>query len=189
MTKLKKIGSWDLFRSLTDYKKFESRLDKWIKASLLFNAELIIKEIRMGIKNQEFVENHPLTLKLKIKEKALIDKGFLWLSISRELVDKETVFIGVLRKKVKADKDINIAFILHEGTKIKITEKMRKKVNYLLTSSGMKPLKPSTSFLSIPGRPFISTVFEDILIKKKIVENWKIGCHNAIWDDSTRFVS
>lgn len=44
----------------------------------------------------------------------------------------------------------------------------------------VKPLKPSTTQIVIPPRPFIKSVFEDPKIQKRIQENWKKAIDSAI---------
>lgn len=75
--------------------------------------------------------NAPLTVKIKGSSKPLIDHGDLFQGITSKVIDDFTVFAGVLR----THESYNIAKLLHEGAKIKITPKMRTMFSLLHKAS------------------------------------------------------
>ena len=86
---------------------------------------------------------------------AHIDDGDLLNSVGYRFVGTDAVFVGVHRK---AEDGTDVAAIheREEGTRVKVTPKMRA----YLHARGFH-LKPTTTELFIPGRPFIKPSYHD----------------------------
>lgn len=164
------------------------------RASIL-NGKIAEAEIRNTIKRGHFIRNAPLTRAIKGGGKPLV--GYrpgaqLFGSItSKSSKSAMEVFVGVL----KANEFYNVAYTLHQGVVIKVTEKMRgmffvlwlasigKKEPSELTGAtrelwdqkpgGWMPLKKSTASIFIPPRPFITAALRRKSFQKTAKANWE----------------
>lgn len=152
------------------------------------NALLVVRAIRKKIQAGDFEGNASLTVAIKGSTKPLVHSGNTFQAITHTLKGPNA-FVGILRTA----KEHDIAVMLHEGTELPVTERMRGLFYVLwLASVGSipaselngraaelfsryqkwKPLKPSTTKIVIPGRPFIREAFEDRALRAKIAKNW-----------------
>jgi len=92
---------------------------------------------------------------MKGSSKPLIDQGDLLGSVGFRFVELDTVFVGVHRKAADGT-DIAAIHEREEGTRIKVTPKMRA----FLHAHGLH-LKATTTEIFIPGRPFVKPAYED----------------------------
>lgn len=184
--KLRLTGEWKKFKNLLHPEEFRKRLEKEVRRAMVWNARVMLKDIRMRIQGKEFAPNAPLTVILKGSSTPLVDAGSLWQAFTYELIDSFTAFVGLLRtaRNKQGKPIINLGYILHEGAVIKVTERMRRYFYALAREKpGVKPLRPDTKAISIPPRPFIKRTMEDEEIKKKVIENWCIAVKNALYDE------
>ncbi len=110
-------------------------------------------EVKKGVVSgapggQKFVPNSSLTIARKGSSKPLIDKGDLVGSITYQVIDANSVFVGV-----KKGSEANIAAVHEFGCTIRVTPKMRAYLHY----QGVH-LKASTQYIVIPPRPFLRPV-------------------------------
>jgi hypothetical protein len=150
-----------------------------------------VRAIRQKVRSGDYTPNAPLTISIKGSSKQLVDSGNLFKAITHQMVDPFTVWVGV-----KFTSDIyNIATALHEGVTIKVTDRMRGLFDILFRTYKGKvspskltgrakelwemsknkeffPLKPSTSQIVIPPRPFIRDAIEDPDLHVRVRQIW-----------------
>ena len=173
------------------------------------NAKLTEREIKKRIGKPSQPGWGPLaglTKDIKRSTGMLFDKGELFKSITKKLVNYKTVFVGVLMTAKKKDggKLANIALVLHEGATIKVTQKMRR-LFWALWAARIGILDPAnlvgrarelwdrtrgrtkfyklsdnTTAIRIPGRPFFRDVFEDKAFLMTLKKNWEEGVSAAL---------
>lgn len=182
-----------------DWKQLEKALSKsgpTVRKHIKRASMLIGKKgealVRQEIAGGSYEPNRPLTVALKGGKNEPL-KGDrpgapLFKSITSNVVDDFTVFIGILQ----TDSGYNIALTIHEGVSIKVTEKMRG-LFYVLwlkgqrpsielvgrakelwdkMPGGWKPLKESTTVIVIPPRPFIKNVWNRGELQKLATRFW-----------------
>lgn len=126
-----------------------------------YGASQVKKGIVSGAPGgQAFVPNSPLTVERKGSSKPLINHGDLVGSITYEVVDSKSVFIGV-----KKGKEHNIAAVHEFGCTIAVTPKMRAYLHH----QGVH-LRASTQYIHIPARPFLRPVLHSDDFKAKVAE-------------------
>jgi len=190
----KKTGKgWKRLEMMAKPGHMNSVMKKHLKRATMMNGKLAEARVRDGIKMGAFVANRPLTAALKGGNEPLKGTGTaqLFNAITSKAIDENTVFVGVMR----TDSFYNIAFVLHEGTVIEVTDAMRglffilwqasegkidpskltgrAKELFDIMPSGWKPLKPETQAIIIPSRPFIKQAFADGTFQKKAKANWQ----------------
>jgi len=190
---IKLKGDWKKLEKVLDPKIMTPVIEKWVTKASQFNGIVGVKQIKDYIKSSKYRANRPLTIAIKNSSKPLIgvdDGAQLYNSITYE-VDKMSVFVGVL----KTDQFYNIAYFLHEGGVIEVTEKMRLMFRILwLASLGhispseltgraaelfeemprdWKPLKMSTTAIVIPSRPFVKKAFRSKKFYEQLQKNWE----------------
>lgn len=94
--------------------------------------------IQEGTNLQSWKKNAALTQMIKKSSKPLVDHGGLFQAITSKVIDDFTVFAGVLR----TDAHYDIAKLVHEGKKIKITPRMRN-MFYMLHKASVGQLDPA----------------------------------------------
>jgi len=149
-----KFGQWKELRDVM--KRFGDRLKKNCSTALMragIELEGIIKDRILSGRGMKKL--HGFTVEEKGSSKPLIDDGDLLNSVGYRFVGPDAVFVGVHRK---AEDGTDIAAIheREEGTRIKVTPKMRA----YLHARGFH-LKPTTTELFIPGRPFVKPSYRD----------------------------
>lgn len=183
---------WDKAIATFDPKKFNDRAKKELKKATTKNANLLKNEITRMIRAKRYDKNAALTIGIKHSRTPLIDFGELVNSISVVNVEAMSVFVGVLR----TDRMFKIAKIVHDGTAIPVTKKMRGLFTLLALVSEKridakvlkgrarilydragpkfkwKRLKQDTDYIVIPERPFIDKAFRKVFLRKKIYYNW-----------------
>jgi hypothetical protein len=186
--------SWQRLQQALGPSQTDALFKKHLKKASQLNGKLAEVRIRDTIKKGGFKPNRPLTM--MIKHKGLPLTGYesgaqLRNSITSQLMDEQTVFVGVLKQA-----DVyNIAVALHEGVVIRVTPAMRG-LFYVLwlvsvgakpeseldgrakelwdrTKGGWKPLSKGTVALYIPPRPFIKQAFADKSLRNKAKQNWQ----------------
>jgi len=154
------------------------------------NGKLAEAQVRSGIRSGINPRNADLTQAIKGSDKPLVDSSELFNSISSEVMDEYSVFVGVNRTNGL----YNVAAIVHEGATIRVTPKMRGLFNSLfqvsigrmnkdkLSARGQelyarnkdwRPLRESTTVIKIPGRKFIDIALKDPDLIAKARANWE----------------
>lgn len=188
--KFKKDKNWAAFAKALDSKRWAKLAQGNVNRAngrIAFRIRAISRRL---IQTKAFDQNAALTVAVKGSSTPLVDTGQgLWgaLTIVQPTWDK--AFVGVL----KSDGKYSIAKALHDGTKIKVTERMRAMFYYLwlksmgrnveLTgralelwerrSTGWKPLKRDTQAISIPERPYILSAFQDPKLRAYAQRQWR----------------
>lgn len=176
----------------TNARRFSTVLRKHMGRATELNGLVGAREQRRTIASGKLAANAALTVFIKGSAKPLVDFADLYGSITYEVINEFTVFVGVLR----ADEEgFNIAMALHEGTQAKVTPAMRGMFLYLWKAStgvipasqlygraaelwarkpgGWLPLDPSTEVITTPRRPWVEITFQDGAFKAKIQQNWE----------------
>jgi len=149
-----RYGKWRKLRQIME--RYDRNLQKNATVAL-YRAGL---ELEGLIKNRildgkDMAPLHPFTIAMKGSSKPLIDEGDLLGSVGFRFIELDTVFVGVHRKAADGT-DIAAIHEREEGTKIKVTPAMRA----FLHAHGLH-LKPTTTEIFIPGRPFVKPAYED----------------------------
>lgn len=152
---------------------------------------MAMTEIQDRIRQGRYKKLAPLTATLKGMEgysnTPLIRTGALMRAITRDVLSPYEGVVGI-NKNARGRKGrdpktgqftsaeiSNIAFTLHEGARIKITDKMKKafmrRMKMAAKKSGSSLVKrrgSSKGIMRIPPRPFIKDVFDDQAFVNKI---------------------
>jgi hypothetical protein len=190
----KKDKNWKKFEKMLQPEQMKN-IDEHLRRANRLSGKVIEAKIRDKIKEGKFEANKPLTVFIKGDNKPLVGVetgAHLFGSITSKEIDPKTVFIGVLR----TNNFYNIALKLHEGVEIKVTDKMRglffvlwkasegeldrsqlsqraqDLFDYTKGRKGWKPLKPGTTKIIIPPRPFIDVTIEDDEVREIVRRNW-----------------
>jgi hypothetical protein len=151
---MSRFGDWGKLKGIM--RKYDRSIAKNCTVALM-RAGLKLESIIKGriIDGKGMSPLHGFTVEEKGSSKPLIDDGDLLGSVGLRVLAKDAVFVGVHRK---AEDGTDIAAIheREEGTRIKVTPKMRA----YLHARGLH-LKAETTEIFIPGRPFIKPSFLD----------------------------
>ena len=160
---LKTFGDWNRLGNILSVPNFTPILEKNIRVANKRIALEYRKKVRADVKSKKYARNARMTIEMK-KGKAtpLIDQNDMMASINIFEIDPYNVEVGIHRNVPRKDgkgKMWNLAVILHDGTTIKVTEKMRRYFEFQHRRGvpGWRPLSPSTSVIRIPPRPFFET--------------------------------
>ena len=152
-------GDWEkLTRIMGD---FDERLHRNATKTLRRAGEELASDIRTRILDSKDMQPlHGFTIEQKGSSKPLIDDSDLLGSVGMRFIEELAVFVGVHRR---AEDGTDIAAIheREEGTRVPVTPKMRA----FLHARGFH-LKPETTELFIPGRPFVKPAFRDFRERK-----------------------
>ncbi len=154
-------GYWGRLETLLD----PSRLAAGIQQAAARVGNYGASEVKKGIVSgspggQTFAPLSPVTIARKGSSKPLIDKGDLVGSITYQVINSDTVFIGV-----KKGKEVNIAAVHEFGCTIGVTPKMRAYLHH----QGVH-LRVSTQYIHIPPRPFLRPVLQSEEFTNKVAE-------------------
>lgn len=196
----KMTGSWGKLRYMLAPHKYKPVLDKYIEKATKFNALMVQREIRARIRSGKYDKNAHLTQVIKGSSKPLVNNADMWKSVSHQMVNPLTAWVGVMRTAKSEDGEdlFNLALALHEGETITVTDAMRLLFLILFeaTRQGkatdvklegraeqiyeqwkgeepIYPLKPDTELIVLPPRPFIRDVFDDKKIQAMCKQNWE----------------
>lgn len=187
-------GDWPRFTMLLNPKKFDAALRLHVGRCMdkcgYYMRRMIRQEIKRGVPPPKSALSIALA---KGGTKPLVGAtAALWNSVSKNRIDWDRVFVGVLRGERRHGDDIyNIAMTLHEGASIPVTTRMRNLFAALwrarvkadpsrlrgararelwAAAPGFewRRLSPETSTIRIPGRPFIKRALERKAVKDQI---------------------
>ena len=187
-----KLGpGWRTMRAMLRPARFSAALNTNLRqANALIGAKVAgIAKKRISSGSGGYAKNRPLTAWIKGSARPLADNGDLLGRIRYEVIGPWSVEVGVMRWSKMA----NVAAILHEGAKIRVTSKMRamffalwlksigagvvlrgraKELWGQRPESGWRPLAASTSQIFIPPRPFMDFVLTDPSVIQMAKLNW-----------------
>jgi hypothetical protein len=192
MIRFDKRGDWRKMERALDAPAFEATLRRNMRVATQLNGHLAEAAVRRAIRAGSFAPNAALTIAIKGSSKPLVDQGSgIFQAVTSEVVDDFRVFVGVLR----SDEHYNVALALHEGATIPVSDKMRGMFFVLWQAStgampaaeltgraaelwermpgGWLPLRPSTTAIIIPGRPYLANAFNDATLRARVQRNWE----------------
>jgi len=205
-------GDWDKMAKALDPERFKANLEANLSRATSFNGMMVVGEIRRRIKAKKYASNAALTVLIKKSSTPLVNDGDLFGAITSQTIDAYSTFVGILRTASTGEGKplTNLAELLHSGATIQVTEHMRN-MFILLSEVGqgkreaseltgraaeiaaalgprikqIKPLRPSTTHIAIPPRPFLTSVLYDPLIHKKCQKNWQKAVEAAFRDQAS----
>lgn len=190
-----------------DSAAFDSTLRRHMRTATQLNGHLAEAAVRRAIRAGTFTPNAALTIAIKGSSKPLVDSGSgIFQAVTSEVVDDFRVFVGVLRSSEHYD----VALAIHEGVTITVTDKMRGMFFMLWQASqgaeaggstaltgraaelwermpgGWLPLRPSTTAIVIPGRPYLANTFNDATLRMRVQRNWEAALQRTFRELSRR---
>lgn len=179
--------TWDsgMDKFLSFLAALEGNLGKVSERAMKKATLMAMTEIQDRIRAGKYKKLAPLTSTLKSMEgysqTPLIRTGALMRAITRDVLGPYTGVVGINKNakgkrgrdpqtgKFTAAEISNVALTLHEGARIKITDKMKKAFMRRLKmaakkaggASMLRRRGSSKGIMRIPPRPFIKEVFED----------------------------
>jgi hypothetical protein len=153
-----KYGQWAKLRDIM--KGFDRRLRENCSVALTRAGILLEGMIKDRIVSGKGMPKlHGFTINQKGSSKPLVDGGDLLGSVGHRFVDRHTIFVGAHRRAADGT-DVAELHEREKGTRVKVTPKMRA----YLHARGLH-LRPTTTHLFIPGRPYIKPSFRDFKAK------------------------
>lgn len=173
------------------------------------NAAYVAAAMRKTIQRGENLDsNAALTEAIKGTNKPLVGlTSTLFQAITHKRVSDFEAFAGLLR----TDDNFNVGVIVHDGTAIPVTDKMRGMFFYLWLASegqidsesltgraaelfekkqtGWAPLADDTEAIIIPERPFVDITLRDGALTKRARDNWERAMGYVFRDMKRRFLS
>ncbi len=186
----KKDSGWKKFEKALGPRRFNQILSKNMNRALKINCLIMVAKTREVIKEGNLEANAPMTIAVKGENKPLVGykAGATLFGSITHAIQGDFGFVGVL----KSDNNYSIAETLHEGKAIKVTPAMRglflalwqagkgkldpnkltgaARDMYEQSNTAWLPLKPTTTAIIIPSRPFIANAFLKTE-NRKLVEN------------------
>lgn len=181
------LKGFDELRDRLDDKKFEKRLKREVAKATKRNALVAEAYIKRGInRGARYEPNSVITIAIKGSSRPLVDTGALSASITSR-VKWDVAFIGVLRSTQRKSRDgnsydlLNVAFVVHEGAAIRVTDKMRRFFALMARENPGRwfPIRPGTKIIRIPGRPFLEAALDDNAVKT-YRRNWERAIQRAL---------
>lgn len=188
-------GDWTKIERflITSYKHV---LEEEVKKATIKNCLLIINAIKRNIRNRRFTKNTELTIALSGGDIPLLKEKNLFDAINYELKSAWEAEAGLIRNRKStggvASKPkglAKIAKLIETGYTIQVTPKMRAAIMAALRKKGHPIIENIDSGGSgqkaknvwrVPPRKFLSIVFKNHLIRKKVVRNWRDAVNKAL---------
>ncbi len=198
--------NWRKMQFKLDPKRFGSVLESELRRATTHSGQQIVGAIQRSMGSARYQRNAPLTILIKGNRPSLIDTGELRRAVTFYLANKQTVFVGVRHGERANGMDmVELAQILHEGARIRVTPHMRGLFS-MLASVGrgeidasrltgraaelanilgprigeIRPLRPTTNVIVIPPRRFIEDILRNRAIRDKIKANWEAALSRAL---------
>lgn len=173
------LEGFDVLQRVLNPVRFSSALRKNVRKvnkKLGLAGQDILRQ-SIGSANSWAVKNSPLTQVLKGSSKPLTDHGDLWGNAGHTLIGSFQFVVGTNR--VDKTGKYNIAWILHQGAHMPVTDGMRRFFRYqsAKTKGKIKPLAAGTRVLIISARPFLKRAFVD---DKKFMVMCSVQWRNAL---------
>ena len=145
-------------------------------------VQFVLSKVDERIRSGRYKKLAPLTAMLRQMEgfgtTPLIRRGGLVRALTTDVINAFEGHVGLLKtvKGKGGEKDFtNIGVLIHDGGRIKITEKMRRafmrRLGRLATKSGVSLLSNRGSkknVIRIPRRAFMEEVFEDAAVAARV---------------------
>lgn len=138
--------------------------------ALRYSSEMAVQTSQNLIQNMSFEPNKTLTILVKHSATPLVDTGQLYQSIAFAEKTWDEFIVGVNRKTSWKGNEVNLAKLLHEGGRIKITKAMRN-MFFLLWAKAM-------GFTLEKGRIIYSDKGDPIQLSQRAQELWN---RNKVW--------
>ena len=183
-----KVKGFEQLKEKLDHKKFSKLLKRNVRKAQRRNSLAAEGEMKRRIDaGRSLAKNSPVTTAIKGSSRPLVDGGDLKASITHVLARWDLAFIGVLRTKKVTDQNgrvrdlLNVAFVLHEGATIKVTQRMRNYFRFMsrLYPGKWFPIKASTQVIRIPPRPFLKFATTKVM-EKKYTREWNKAIQSAV---------
>jgi len=201
---LKITGDVRSFLRFTDPRINRRILEREMRKATIKSSLFLVKQVKRAIRKRAFTANRPLTIALAkasgkrrttiplLKEKNLVD------AISFELKTAFHSEVGLV-KNTKTTGGVfssphsmkKVAFNLHEGYTIDVTDAMKAAIAIALREIGdrralssLKTMEKNTgkgkTVWRVPPRKFFSIVFRNRFNQKVVQKNWRIAIANAL---------
>lgn len=198
-------AGWVRFKRVIDPRLFTARLRRSVGRATARNALLGVRQVRRELKGGVPPANAPLTAELKGGSKPLVGtKGAdLFNAVTSDVVSWDLAIVGAKRM---SRNNANVAAIVHQGARIRVTAAMRtmflilawatkrwnegKPIPHLegralelwqaSRSKQFYPLEQGTREIVIPSRPFIRYAFQDPVFKRTVELNWSVAVTRAL---------
>lgn len=179
------LEGFDVLQNVLNPSRFMAALRKNVRATNKRLALIGQDKLRQSIHStkQWAVPNSVATIEAKGSSKPLTDRGDLWGNAASTLIGAFQFVVGTNRTD-ESDR-YNIAWILHQGAHMPVTDGMRKYFRYLAykTKGKVKPLGPETKVLIIPARPFMKRAFiDDKVFMKLVAAEWRQALDKSFKD-------
>lgn len=138
--------------------------------ALRYSSEMAVSTSQHLIQNLGFEPNKMLTILIKHSATPLVDTGELYQSITYLEQSWDRFIVGVNRKTTWKGNEVNLAQLLHEGGRIKITRAMRN-MFFLLWAKAM-------GFTMQKGHIIYSDKGDPIQLSPRAQELWN---RNKVW--------
>jgi len=149
-----RFGDWD--RLVDVMERFGERLRANAHKALARGGGELAGMVKERILDgKDMTPLHGFTIEQKGSSKPLMDDGDLLGSVDYAFLDELAVIVGA-RRKAADGTDLAALHEREDGTRIAVTPKMRA----FLHARGFH-LKPSTTTIFIPGRPFLKPAARD----------------------------
>lgn len=195
-------GDWDKWRkwALAADGKLAEAAERGTKKATLY----VMTEIHNRIRGAKYRKLSPLTSTIKslegFSQTPLVRRGALLRAITRDVISPYEGVVGINKQakgargrdpvtgKFTTAEIANVAYTLHEGARIRITDKMKRafmrRITRLMKNAGggslMKKRGSSKGFIRIPPRPFIKDVFDDFMVLQKVQEIYNVEIRAAV---------
>lgn len=157
----------------------KNRLERRVQEATRLNSQIAASAIVRSINSGQYAANSPLTVAMKGSGRPLVDRGVLVQSIEGRAASWDEAVAGILQTRPthgsggKSKDLLTVAKVLHFGATITVTPKMR---SFLAAMSHRHPgkyfpLKPTTTVVVIPPRPFLQSALTDAMLSK-YQANW-----------------
>lgn len=193
------------FLSFTNVVKHRKAIEREIRKATIKSSRFLVRQVKKAINQRKFTKNSELTLALANKGLTPLKKfQNLFKAIEFELRSSFESEIGLIKDTQttggvtgKKESMKKVAFLLHEGYTIDVTDDMRAAIAIELRKKGtrrskrvlesMKSVKGKSTF-RVPPRKFFSRTFRNPVIQKIIKNNWKIAIERALSSTSMKRV-
>jgi phage gpG-like protein len=164
-----KLKNWKTLENVFSQKSI-SLLGKNMSYALGYSGALAVKTSQNLIRTLSFEPNKHLTIMIKHSATPLVDTGQLFQAITMDWRNNFELSVGVNRKTNWKGNEVNLARLLHEGGRIKITPAMRS-MFYFLWAKAM-------GFSTVNGKIVFNDSGDPIRLSPRAEELWQ---RNKVW--------
>lgn len=208
-------AGWEKFKRAVTPSRYTPVLRRHVAKATERNGLVVERRVRKEIKRGVPPTNAALTISLKGgRGKPIVGTpgADMFNSVTHIVESWNTAIVGVKRTTTRGGKEYNVAEIVHDGATVRVTQAMRTMFQVLAWASekwraGLPiphlegraaelwalskkkiffPLKPSTSVIRIPTRPFIRYTFQDREVKRIVQANWEHAVNLAFKEMARR---